>query len=387
MANDVISLSSGTGGDDRSSKSGSGSENENEGDCASESGLVPFDKGAVVISSFSLNEDNDNDNDNPGSPIVSKENAKAKGKDKETENGADKETEGKEETEVETEAEGQREGEPQQKKHESKSQNDGSDGGEPSTEEKSNILGDEININELTIENLPKFVQGCFDKNVQIQVRCCTAIRQLLSMPILKNGPIDAIIESGVVPRLIEFLSINLNDANSSNVELKKMCCKLQFESSWCLTNICSSNNNSHTNHVVECGAIVAFINLLSSSNIDIVDQAVWALGNIAINSNECRDKVLLGGGLKNLVILFYKCFSFYKLSQTVILIAKIAVSNMKVKKMIVMLFIKVWLRLPYNAVVNTFNKQSKLMKLNPQTMIWVKMLLLEWHKCQNWIN
>ena len=78
--------------------------------------------------------------------------------------------------------------------------------------------------------------------------------------------------------RIVEFLT---RDSNR----------KLQFEAAWALTNIASGASHQ-TRAVVEQGAIPYFVRLLSCRVSEVVEQAVWALGNIAGDGPDFRDQV-----------------------------------------------------------------------------------------------
>jgi hypothetical protein len=68
------------------------------------------------------------------------------------------------------------------------------------------------------LEQLPVMVQGVMGNDAAVQTECTTQFRRLLSIE--KNPPIQQVIDSGVVPRFVEFLQRDDNPA-------------LQFEAEW----------------------------------------------------------------------------------------------------------------------------------------------------------
>jgi|Transcript_24490 HEAT repeat protein len=119
-------------------------------------------------------------------------------------------------------------------------------------------------------------------QNADEQFQAVQQLRKCLSVE--NSPPIQEVIQTGVVPRLVEMLK-----------DISKP--ELQFEAEWVLTNI-ASGNADQTRVVVEAGALPLFIQLLQSPNPDVQEQAVWALGNIAGDSANLRDLVLFTGGL-----------------------------------------------------------------------------------------
>jgi importin subunit alpha-6/7 len=135
-------------------------------------------------------------------------------------------------------------------------------------------------------QDLPRLADAVRGKSEQAALDATEMLRKILSIE--NNPPIDDVIRTGVVRRLVEFLRYGKNDA-------------LQFEASWALTNI-ASGNSKQTEFVVEAGAVAEFVKLIGSPNNEVKEQAVWALGNIAGDSPRCRDVVLKAGVLEPLL-------------------------------------------------------------------------------------
>ncbi|KAF2325110.1 hypothetical protein GH714_022826 [Hevea brasiliensis] len=139
------------------------------------------------------------------------------------------------------------------------------------------------------LESLPVMVAGVWSEDRNSQLEATTHFRKLLSIE--RSPPINEVVQSGVVPRFIQFLA-------------RDDFPQLQFEAAWALTNI-ASGTSENTKVVIDHGAVPIFVKLLSSPTDDVREQAVWALGNIAGDSPKCRDLVLGCGALTPLLAQF----------------------------------------------------------------------------------
>jgi len=115
-----------------------------------------------------------------------------------------------------------------------------------------------------------------------------TNLRVILTSP--QMSLIDEVVDAGVIPRLVKLLSSNPNP-------------KLQFEAVWTLTNVASGSSN-HVRTLIERGAIPQFVAMLQSEHEDVVEQATWALGNLAGDSIAARDAVLAAKPLVHMYVL-----------------------------------------------------------------------------------
>ena len=141
------------------------------------------------------------------------------------------------------------------------------------------------------LEQIPQIKNMVYNPDPVNQLEAVTQFRRLLSIE--KNPPIQPVIDSGVVPKFVEFLERHENP-------------NLQFEAAWALTNIASGTSN-HTKVVIENGAVPIFVQLLSSPSPEVREQAVWALGNIAGDSPRYRDLVLRHGAMKPLLAQLHR--------------------------------------------------------------------------------
>lgn len=156
------------------------------------------------------------------------------------------------------------------------------------SEDEDTMNADQEFYNQLQNE-LPLMIQQIQSNDFQQQLAATVKFRQILSRE--HHPPIDLVIQSGVVPTLVNFM-------NENQPEM------LQLEAAWALTNI-ASGSSDQTKIVVEAGAVPLFIQLLYNPSVDVQEQAIWALGNVAGDSTDYRDYVLQCGAMEPILGLF----------------------------------------------------------------------------------
>ncbi|GAY68248.1 hypothetical protein CUMW_262640 [Citrus unshiu] len=132
------------------------------------------------------------------------------------------------------------------------------------------------------LEILPAMVARVWSDDNSLQLEATTEFLKLFSIE--RRMSIEEVIESGVVPRFVEFL-------------MREDYPQLQFQAAWALTNI-ATGTSENIKVVIDHGAVPIFVKLLASPSDNVCEQAVWALGNVAGDSPRCRDLVLGEGTL-----------------------------------------------------------------------------------------
>ncbi|XP_015600486.1 importin subunit alpha-3 [Cephus cinctus] len=125
--------------------------------------------------------------------------------------------------------------------------------------------------------DLQALVMKAGSSDPAVQLQAVQSARKLLSSD--RNPPIDPLIRSGILPILVHCLEQHNQPS-------------LQFEAAWALTNI-ASGTSAQTQAVVAAGAVPLFLHLLLSSQQNVCEQAVWALGNIIGDGPVPRDYVI----------------------------------------------------------------------------------------------
>ena len=57
-------------------------------------------------------------------------------------------------------------------------------------------------------------------------------------------------------------------------------------------------------NYLIELDVLTHFVQVTDSPHVEVVEQAIWGIGNIAGDSSSTRDKVLESGALQKIASL-----------------------------------------------------------------------------------
>lgn len=80
----------------------------------------------------------------------------------------------------------------------------------------------------------------------------------------------------------------------------------LQVEASWALTNV-ASGDRQQTQTIIDKGGLRLFVQSLLSNNLDMVEQCIWAIGNISADSVHVRDMLNSMGAIDNMLVVYPK--------------------------------------------------------------------------------
>lgn len=138
-----------------------------------------------------------------------------------------------------------------------------------------------------TIKNLKLIKSKIISTDLKQIVEGIVEFRHLLSENM--TPPIRAVVDSGVVPRFVELLSRKATVYINGDQKLIR---NIRLETAWVITNI-ASGSSEQTKIIVEFGAAPLLIDMLSENDEEIIDQAVWALGNISGESEKMRNMII----------------------------------------------------------------------------------------------
>jgi importin subunit alpha-6/7 len=72
---------------------------------------------------------------------------------------------------------------------------------------------------------------------------------------------------------------------------------KLQFEAALCLNKV-ASGENEQVQVLLENGIDEALVKLLATPNLEVIEEPIWVLGNLAGDNSTVRDVVIAAGAV-----------------------------------------------------------------------------------------
>lgn len=76
------------------------------------------------------------------------------------------------------------------------------------------------------------------------------------------------------------------------------------MEAAWALTNV-ASGTRQQTQTIIDKGGLQLFVKSLKSTNLELVEQCIWALGNISADSVHLRDMLNSMGAIDNMIHVY----------------------------------------------------------------------------------
>lgn len=134
------------------------------------------------------------------------------------------------------------------------------------------------------------------DAHSQKRFETLKEIRMLLARHEHDYEQVEHIIESGIVPILVQLLN-----AASPLASATRTGGEVYREVLWCLTNI-ASGQYEHTKQVLP--AVPRLLQFLEGSNVSLAASAAWVVGNIAADCDEFRHQLIANGTVVPLVKL-----------------------------------------------------------------------------------
>ncbi|KAF2308290.1 hypothetical protein GH714_039908 [Hevea brasiliensis] len=141
---------------------------------------------------------------------------------------------------------------------------------------------------EKKLESLPSMVAGVWSDDGSLQLEATTQFRKLLSIE--RNPPIEEVIQSGVVPRFVEFL------VREDFPQLHHPSPSVLVPALRTVGNIVTGDD-IQTQAVIEAGLIGPLVNLVQNAEFDIKKEAAWAISNATSGGTHDQIKYLVSQG------------------------------------------------------------------------------------------
>lgn len=104
-------------------------------------------------------------------------------------------------------------------------------------------------------------------------------VKLRLVLSIQEDTPIQAVIDTNIASELIRIVKEKEEEY-------------LRIEATWCLTNL-ATGTNLQVQSLIDKGIIPLYVLILAEDNINLIEQAIWGIGNIAGDCIEFRDELL----------------------------------------------------------------------------------------------